>query len=138
LAEPKTKPTRVSLTAFLTTLRDPQRQRDARSLAALMRAATGARALMWGPSIVGFGRRAYTGSTGRITDWPLIAFAPRSTGLVLYLPGGYRPHQPLLRQLGKHRVGKGCLYIRRLADVDLSTLRRLITASVLAAAKQAR
>jgi hypothetical protein len=136
MAEPKTKPTGVSLTAFLKTVRDPERQRDARAVAALMRAATGARAVMWGPSIVGFGRRDYIGSTGRSTEWPLIAFAPRSTGLVLYLPGGYRPHQPLLRQLGKHKVGKGCLYIRRLADIDLPTLRRMITASVQGAEQQ--
>jgi hypothetical protein len=129
MAEPKTKPTDVSLSAFLKTIGDAERRRDARAVAAMMSAATGARAVMWGTSIVGYGLAPITGSTGRTAMWPLIAFAPRATGLVLYLE--WRgPRHPLLQKLGKHKMGKCCLYIRRLTDVHLPILRRLIAASV--------
>jgi hypothetical protein len=104
----------------------------------MMRAATGARATMWGPSIVGFGRHPITGASGRATDWPVTAFAPRSTGLVLYFMDGFLAHHPLLPRLGRHRVGKSCLYIRRLTDVDLPTLRVLISSSVHAVRSGAR
>ena len=130
MAEPKTRPTSASVAAFLGTIRQSERQRDARAVAAMMRAATGARATMWGPTIIGFGRQPITGSTGRTTEWPVAAFAPRSTGLVLYFKPEFLAQHPLLPRLGKHRVGKSCLYIRRLADVDLLTLRWLVTASV--------
>ena len=134
MAEPKTKPTGVSLTAFLKTIGDAERRRDSRAVAAMMREATGARAVMWGTSIVGYGKQTITGAAGRTAEWPVIAFAPRATGLVLYLRSG-GPRHPLLRQLGKHRMGKGCLYIRRLTDVHLPVLRRLIAASVRATAR---
>jgi hypothetical protein len=130
MAEPKTRPTHASVASFLGTIRQSERQRDARAVAAMMRAATGARATMWGPTIIGFGRQPIPGSTGRTTEWPVAAFAPRSTGLVLYFLPDFLAHHPLLPRLGKHRVGKSCLYVRRLADVDVPTLRRLVTASV--------
>ncbi|MEO8140563.1 MAG: DUF1801 domain-containing protein, partial [Gemmatimonadota bacterium] len=127
-------PTDVSLSAFLKTVGDAELRRDARAVAAMMGAATGARAVMWGTSIVGYGRHAITGSAGRAAEWPIIAFAPRGTGLVLYLNCG-GPRDPLLRQLGKHKMGKCCLYIRRLTDVHLPILRRLIAASVRSTAR---
>jgi len=130
MAEPKTRPTNVSVATFLAAIRQPERRSDARTVAAMMRAATGARATMWGPTIIGFGRHPITGSTGRATEWPIAAFAPRSTGLVLYFMDDFLAHHPLLPRLGKHRVGKSCLYIRRLADVDLPTLRQLVSSSV--------
>ena len=130
MAEPKTRPTNASVAAFLGAIPQPERRRDARDVAAMMRAATGARAAMWGPTIVGFGRQPITGSTGQATDWPIAAFAPRSAGLVLYFMADFLAHHPLLPRLGKHRVGKSCLYIRRLADVDLPTLRLLVSSSV--------
>ena len=112
MAEPKTRPTSASVAAFLATIRQSERQRDARAVAAMMRAATGARATMWGPTIIGFGRHPITGSTGRTSEWPVAAFAPRSTGLVVYFMDGFLARHPLLPRLGKHRVGKSCLYIR--------------------------
>lgn len=130
MAEPKTRPTSASVAAFLRAIPQPERRRDARTVAAIMRAAAGARATMWGPNIVGFGRHPITGSAGRATDWPVAAFAPRSTGLVLYFQHDFLPHHPLRRRLGKHRLGKSCLYIRRLADVDVPILRALISSSV--------
>lgn len=138
MAEPKTRPTTASVAGFLGRIRQPERQRDARTVAAMMRAATGARATMWGPTIIGFGRQPITGSTGRATEWPIAAFAPRSTGLVLYFAGDFLAHHPLLPRLGKHRVGKCCLYIKRLADVDLATLGRLVSSSVQSMQAQGR
>lgn len=138
MPEPKTRPTTASVAAFLGTIRQSERRRDARTIAAMMRAATGARATMWGPTIIGFGRHPITGSTGRATDWPIAAFAPRSTGLVLYFMADFLAHHPLLPRLGKYRVGKSCLYIRRLTDVDLPTLRRLVSSSVQAVQGQRR
>lgn len=130
MPEPKTRPTTASVAAFLGAIRESERRRDARTVAAIMRAATGSRATMWGPTIIGFGRHPITGSTGRATEWPVAAFAPRSTGLVLYFTADFLSRHPLLARLGKHRVGKSCLYIRRLADVDLTILRRLLSSSV--------
>ena len=138
MPEPKTRPTTASVAAFLGAIRQAERQRDARTVAAMMRAATGARATMWGPTIIGFGRHPITGSTGRATEWPMAAFAPRSTGLVLYFMADFLAHNPLLPRLGKYRVGKSCLYISRLAVVDLSTLRLLVSSSVQAVQAQGR
>jgi hypothetical protein len=138
MAEPKTRPTSVSVAAFLGAIPQSERRRDAHAVAAMMRAATGAQPTMWGPTIIGFGRQPITGSTGRTTEWPVAAFAPRATGLVLYFMPDFLAHHPLLRRLGKHRVGKSCLYIRRLADVDVPTLRLLVTASVGAVQAQVR
>lgn len=130
MAEPKTRPTKASVAAFISTIPQVERRRDARTVAAIMRAATGARATMWGPSIVGFGRQPITGSTGRATEWPVAAFAPRGTGLVLYFDPEFLAHHPLLARLGPHRVSKSCLYIKRLADVKLPALRSLVVSSV--------
>jgi len=138
MAEPKTRPTKASVAAFIGTIPQLERRRDARTIAAMMRAATGARATMWGPSIVGFGSQPITGSTGRATEWPVAAFAPRGTGLVLYFDPAFLAHHPLLARLGPHRVSKSCLYIKRLADVNLPTLRSLVVSSVRAAPAQAQ
>lgn len=130
MAEPKTRPTKASVASFIGSLPQPERRRDARSVAAMMRQATGARATMWGPNIIGFGRQPIVGANGKATDWPVIAFASRSTGLVLYLDPTLLATHPLRRRLGPHRVGKSCLYIKRLADVDVAVLRSLATTAV--------
>lgn len=130
MAEPKTRPTTASVAAFIGAIPQVERRRDARTVAAIMRAATGARATMWGPSIVGFGRQPITNASGRATDWPVAAFAPRGTGLVLYFDPNFLAHHPLRARLGTHKVSKSCLYIRRLADVDVSTLRALVADAV--------
>jgi hypothetical protein len=130
MAEPQTKPTKQSVAAHIKTLAGPERQKDARTVAAMMRAASGARGTMWGSAIIGFGVRTIPYAGGKTAEWPLIAFASRSSGLVLYLPGGHKPQAALLKGLGKHKLGKGCLYIRQLADVDVPTLKKVVTASV--------
>lgn len=130
MAEPKTRPTAASVVAFLGALPHPDRRRDALAVSAMMRAATGTRATMWGPTIIGFGRQPITGANGRATDWPVAAFAPRSTGLVIYFDPAFLAGHPLLPRLGKHKVGKSCLHIRRLEEVHLPTLRKLISSSV--------
>lgn len=138
MSEPKTRPTTASVASFLGRIPQAERRRDARTVAAMMRAATRARATMWGPSIIGYGSQPITGANGRATDWPIAAFSPRSTGLVLYFMPDFLAHHPLRQRLGKHRVGKGCLYIKRLADVDLPTLRQLVLSSVHGVRAQSR
>lgn len=133
MAEPKTRPTKASVAEFIDAIASTERKKDARKVAALMRAATGARATMWGPSIIGFGRRPITGANGKSTDWPVAAFSPRATSLVLYFSSGFVERHPLRPRLGKHELGKGCLYIKRLTDVDLTVLRSMLVESVRAA-----
>lgn len=130
MAELKTKPTGVSVESFLETIADPQRREDCRTLARIMRQATRAEGRMWGPSIVGFGDFHYKYATGREGDWFLAGFSPRKQDLTLYLMGGLMEKQPLLEALGKHKRGKGCLYLKRLSDVDMKVLEKLIRESV--------
>ena len=126
MPENKTQRTSASVKAFLDSIADVQRQRDAKALATLMRAATGERPAMWGSSIVGYGHTSYQGRTGAV-EWFPVGFAPRKAALVVYLMGGLRAHAELLTQLGPHKVGGGCLYLPRLAEVDTKVLARLIT-----------
>jgi len=126
MAELKTQRTKASVTAFLATIGDPDRQKDARALAAVIRKVTGKPPVMWGPAIVGYGEMTYEGRSGRSGVWFPVGFSPRKAALTLYLMGGLKAHAALLKQLGAHRVGGGCLYIRRLADVDTTVLSRLI------------
>ena len=130
MAEAKTKPTKQSLKDFISTLPDPQTREDCAAIAKMMEAATGSKPVMWGANIVGFGTKKYKYASGQEVDWPLIGFSPRKQNLVLYAMSGEDSHADLLAKLGKHSVGKGCLYIKRLSDVDLPTLKRLINASV--------
>jgi uncharacterized protein YdhG (YjbR/CyaY superfamily) len=103
-----------------------------------MRKATGAEPKMWGTSIVGFGKYHYVYESGREGDWFLAGFSPRKQSLTLYLMGGLSRFAELLSKIGKHKTGKGCLYINKLQDVDLPTLRRLVEASVKNARKMNR
>lgn len=128
MAENKTQRTTASVAAFLATIDDPQRQRDAKALAALMRKATGEKPAMWGSSIVGYGQTTYQGRTG-IVDWFPVGFASRKAALVLYLMGGLKAHAALLGDLGPHKVGGGCLYLPRFDEVDTRVLTRLIKLS---------
>ena len=127
MAELKTKKTRDSVPAFLSTIEDPAARKDCKTLVGLMQAATGAKAKMWGSSIVGFGDYHYKSpATGREGDWFVMGFAPRRGTLTLYLMSGIHSHEALLGKLGKHKTGKGCLYIKRLGDVDGAVLKKLI------------
>lgn len=130
MAENKTKPTKKSVTAFIKDIQDEQMRRDARKVAAMMREATGARAKMWGASIVGFGEYHYKYASGREGDFMITGFSPRKQALTLYVIPGFRHFEALMGKLGKYKTGKSCLYIRRLSDVDEQVLKRLITASV--------
>jgi len=130
MAELKTKPTRRSVTTFLARIRDPEQRRDARAIAALMRAETRSRPQMWGPSIVGFGRYGYRRASGKEAEWFLTGFSPRVGTLTLYIMTGFPRHRSLMKQLGRHSTGRSCLYIRRLSDVDVPTLKRLVKESV--------
>lgn len=129
--QPVTVPTDASVDDFLAAVSDERRRADAERLCAILREVTGEPAVMWGPSIVGFGRYRYTYASGRTGDWPLAGFSPRKQQLVVYLVGGFEErHASVLARLGPHRTGKGCLYLKRLNDVDESALRELIDRTV--------
>jgi hypothetical protein len=135
MAENKTKPTQVSVAAFIEALDQPARRSDAKTLVTLMQQATGEKPKMWGPSIIGFGTHHYKYDSGREGDTVLVGFSPRKAATVLYGVTGARGADALLAKLGKHTTGKGCLYIKRLCDVDLGVLAELLERSV--AAKRA-
>ena len=128
----KTQETKTSFTTYLAGIEDPQRRQDCRALAAMMKRATGCPPRVWGTSIVGFGQYHYKYASGHEGDSCIVGFASRKTDLTLYLmPGFEQPAvRTLLDRLGKHKTGKGCLYVRRLADVDLAALEELVTRSV--------
>jgi hypothetical protein len=129
--EPVTVPTDASVDDFLAAVPDERRRADAQRLCAILREVTGAPAVMWGQSIVGFGSYRYTYESGRTGDWPLVGFSPRKQHLVVYLVGGFEErHASVLARLGRHKTGKGCLYLKRLDDVDEGALRELIDRSV--------
>jgi len=130
MAELKTRPTDASVPEYLAAIEDPKRRADCEALVTLMREATGAEPVLWGPSIIGFGGYQYTYPDGRTMDWFPLGFSPRKQELALYLVGGLEQHSERLAQLGKYKTGKGCLYIKRLADIDVPTLRALLAQAV--------
>jgi hypothetical protein len=130
MAELKTKATDASVEDFLNEITDDKKRRDAFKVLALMKKATRAKPKMWGPSIVGFGNLVYKYKTGRTLDWFLTGFSPRKQSLTLYLMPGIERYGVLLKKLGKHTTGKGCLYIKSLDDVDMPTLEKLIQQSL--------
>ena len=130
MAENKTKPTEVSVSTFIDAIEDEGRRADAKTLIKLMRSATGEKPKMWGPSIVGFGTHHYKYESGREGDMPIACFSPRKSELVLYSMMNFDGADTLLSKLGKHKTGKGCVYIKRLADVNQSVLEKLIQKSV--------
>src|SRR5438552_2436655 len=132
MAENKTKPTRLSVAAFIDALTDPARRTDAKALVKLMQSATGEKPKMWGPSIIGFGSYHYKYQSGREGDMPITGFSPRKPATVLYIMLGLSDSEPLLTKLGKHTTGKGCLYIKKLADVDPKVLEALVVKAVTA------
>ena len=130
MADNKTRPTRASVTAFMSAIGDRQMRADAMKVAAMMRRATGKRARMWGPSIVGYGSYHYRYASGREGDFMIAGFSPRKQALTIYIMPGFSRFEDLMSKLGKYTTGKSCLYIRRLADVDEAVLERLIGESV--------
>ena len=130
MTENKTKPTKLTVAAFIEAVPDRTRRADAKALVKLMQSATAEKPKMWGPSIVGFGSYHYKYDSGREGDMPLIGFSPRKAATVLYNVGGFSGSETLRAKLGKHTTGKGCLYIKKLAEVDQQVLETLILRSV--------
>jgi hypothetical protein len=132
MADSKTKPTSLSVAAFIDAITDRTRRADAKTLVKLMQSVAGDKPKMWGKSIIGFGSYHYTYDSGREGDMPLICFSPRAAAIVLYNMTGFSDSRALLAKLGKHTTGKGCLYIKKLADVDEQVLEALVAKSVAA------
>ena len=127
---PKTKPTEVSAESYIAAIANEGQRNDAQTLVALMRRVTRREPRMWGPSIVGFGSYHYKYASGREGDSALAAFAARGSELVVYTEASFEGRDVLLAKLGKHKAGKVCVYVRRLADVDLKILETLVARSV--------
>lgn len=136
MAELKTRPEETGVAEFLASIADENRRRDCEAIADLMQDVTRAAPVMWGASIVGFGRYHYRYDSGREGDWMLVGFSPRKKDITLYLMAGFDRFPELMRRLGKHRTGKSCLYVKKLDDVDRTVLRELVQSSVDAMAEQ--
>jgi Domain of unknown function (DU1801) len=124
-SEIKTKPTTVSVSEFIDGVADERQRADAHKIAAMMERLSGHKPKMWGPSIIGFGSYHYKYDSGREGDMCRIGFSPRKGNTVLYLVDGFLGHSELMAKLGKHKIGKSCLYIKRLSDVDEAVLEQL-------------
>jgi hypothetical protein len=136
MAANKTQSTSADVEAFLSDIADVARQADCRELATLMQQVTGEAPVMWGASMVGFGRYRYQYESGRSGEWFLLGFSPRKTDLTLYLMSGFDDQSDLMANLGKYKIGKSCLYIKTLADIDPLALKTLLERSVAALAPQ--
>lgn len=130
MAEMKTKKTSRSVPAFLKSIKDDQVRADCQVLIEMMQSATGQKAQLWGTGLVGFGSYHYVYASGREGDWPVTAFAARKQNLTVYIMPGFGEYQDLLAKLGPHKTAVSCLYIKRLSDVHLPTLKKIVTASV--------
>ncbi len=130
MAELKTKRTNASVDQFLKKITDEEKRKDCYQILELMKWVTGEEPKMWGPSIIGFGTYHYKYASGREGDWFLTGFSPRKQNLSIYVMGILKEATPLLKKLGKHKIGGGCLYINKLEDVDLSVLKELVTKAV--------
>lgn len=136
MAENKTKPTGASVADYIASRASTQQQSDCRELMALLGKITGQPAKMWGPSIVGYGSYEYTYESGRTGESPVAAFAIRGRDLVVYVYAESDKQKSLLSKLGKHKMGKSCLYFRQLADLDTSVLEKLVIGSMVEAKRR--
>ena len=136
MAENKTKPTDASVDDYIASRGNAQQQADCRELMALFKRVTRQRPRMWGPSIVGYGSYRYTYDSGRTGEAPLAAFAIRGRELVVYLWPEGQEQRSLLSKLGKHKMGKSCLYFKQLADLDTAVLEKLVVESIAAAKRR--
>ncbi|HEU5484341.1 MAG TPA: DUF1801 domain-containing protein [Microlunatus sp.] len=130
MATAKTVPTEASVPDFLAGIADARRRADAQVVCDLMAEVTGEEPVLWGTSIVGFGEQTLTIASGKPSAWMEVGFAPRKAATVIYLMDGFEHRADLLDRLGPHSIGKACLYLKRLDDVDLAVLRALLSASV--------
>lgn len=136
MAENKTQPTDVTIVEYIAAIEHPVRRADAETLDALFRSETGWQPRMWGPTIIGYGSYHYTYESGRTGSSLATGFSPRKANLVLYIMPGYAELQSYLDRIGKCKMGKSCLYINTLADVDLAVVRELIRAGLTDLARQ--
>ncbi|MDE0192100.1 MAG: DUF1801 domain-containing protein [Gammaproteobacteria bacterium] len=130
MSDLKTRPTASSVDAFIDAVDEEHKRADCRVVAELMAEITGADGVMWGSSIVGFGSYHYRYASGREGDFFEAGFSPRKRALTIYVMAGFAEYEDLLASLGKHSTGKSCLYVKRLADVDLAVLREMLVRSV--------
>jgi len=130
MAENKTKPTRQPVSAFIAAVEPAERRSDCRALATMMKTITKSQPKMWGSSIVGFGLYHYKYASGREGDFFLSGFSPRKQDLTIYVMAGFDRYPSLMKKLGKYKTGRSCLYVKRLADIDLDVLKKLVTESV--------
>jgi hypothetical protein len=135
MAELKTKLNDASITDFLNGIKDEEKRADSFEILKLFQQVTKQEPKMWGSSIIGFGNRHLKYASGRELDWFITGFSPRKQNLTLYVLGSFNTHPDLLKKLGKHKTGAGCLYINKLKDVDVKVLKELIKESVKAAKK---
>jgi hypothetical protein len=129
MAENKTKATNASVENFLNSIPDEKKRQDAFRVLELMQDITKEKAIMWGSSMVGFGSYHYKYASGHEGDTFLTGFSPRKQDLTIYINTGFEPHKDLMEQLGKYKTGKVCLYIKKLDDIKLPVLKKLIKAS---------
>ena len=135
MAETKTKPTAVSVDEFIANVEDERKRDDSRVLVKLMSKATGAKARMWGPTIVGFGTYHYKYESGHESDACIAGFSPRRAAISIYL-AEFPERDALLAKLGKHKMGKACLYVKKLDDIDMDVLKQLVETSIAYVTKQ--
>jgi hypothetical protein len=136
MSEQKTKPTLQTPGDFINAMADQTRRSDCLALMAMMEKACKAKPVMWGSSMIGFGKYHYRYDSGREGDWYILGFSPRKNDFTLYITAGLDEHAALLKSLGKHKTGKACLYIKQLADIDVSVLQKLFNAAVKAMASK--
>ena len=130
MSDMKTKPTDNDAVKFLNSVENEKKRQDSFKIMELMQEITGAEPVMWGPSIIGFGSYHYKYASGREGDWFLTGFSPRKQAITLYLNYGFAENEALVSKLGKYKTGKACLYVKKLEDIDLDVLRKLIKQSV--------
>jgi hypothetical protein len=130
MAKNKTTETSQSVRSFINAISDETKRKDSFRIIEIMTDQTGFQPKMWGPSIVGFGTYHYKYESGHEGDMPLVGFSPRSTAIVFYLSGNFDKRDELLQSLGKHKTGKGCIYIKRMEDINVAVLKKMISASV--------
>lgn len=130
MAEPKTRPTDQPVSDFIAAQAEPRRRAECQTLVDWISEISGAPAVMWGTAIIGFGAYQYAGPRGKPIDWPIIAFSPRKSDLTLYVLTGFPGQDALLERLGKHKTGKICLYLKKLADADPAVLREILAGCV--------
>jgi len=138
MAENKTKPTDASVDDYLTSKASAQQLADARQLMVMLQRVTRHPGKMWGPGIVGYGSYRYTYGSGRTGEAPLVGFAIRGREMVIYVMAEGERQKKLLLQLGKHKMGKACLYFKQLSDLDQSVLEELVTHSVMELERRSR